>query len=89
MTAIELIDLVIQLTPQVIAELNTLFSGLPITAADCHTVLTKFEADLTVFKHRAPGSGEAQTLSLSILHTGAGSSRTGHLFLFPDLTRRP
>ena len=51
---ITLIDLVIQLTPGVIADLNTLFSGVPITAADCHTALTKFEADLAAMDALIP-----------------------------------
>ena len=46
--AIQLIDLIVQLTPSVINEFNLLFSGSSITSADCHTALAKFEADLAL-----------------------------------------
>ena len=46
---IAIINLVVQLTPSVVNELNALFTGVEITTDDCVAALNKFEVDLAAF----------------------------------------
>lgn len=44
---VALINLVVQLTPVVISEVDSVFSGRNVTPADCKAALEKFQADLS------------------------------------------